>query len=916
MDINRELTLTDLIDVETLQKIQDGFSNMTGMASLTTDADGAPVTAGSNFSDFCMKYTRTSDVGCARCEQCDKWGAKAALKKGESIAYFCHAGLVDFAAPIMADGRMVGCFIGGQVLTEPPDFDKMREIAQELEVDPDAYVEAAAKVRIIAQEQIDKAARFLYTIAETLSNMAYNKYLVLQSNIKIASNLELATKAYEDLERSENMKSDFLANMSHEIRTPMNAVIGMAEMALREDMTPVARDYINQIKEAGKSLLTIINDILDFSKIESGKMDITEVDYEPMSVVHDVSNIIMTRLKDKDVELILDVAPSVPHKLWGDNIRIKQVLLNLANNAAKFTSEGKVTIRMECDKTKPDEVSMHFCVEDTGIGIKKEDIDKLFQSFQQVDSKRNRNIEGTGLGLAISKNLLTLMNGSIWVESEYEKGSKFSCILPQRIVDDTPSIGVKEPDTAVIAGLISNPYVRESLCSDAEKLGVKDVRLLTVKELGESLDNVPPDKRIYLFVEHPLFSGAVESWVVAHPEATAVLLIDFDSRVEYDIPNLLVVKKPLFALNIAMILNGEEVRSSDQEEGSEFDFIAPSAKVLIVDDNAVNLTVAEGLLEPLKMQVDTASGGKEAIDMISAKHYDIVFMDHMMPEIDGVEATHIIRRLHPEYDDVPIIALTANAVEGTKEMFCREGMNDFVAKPIELRMLAAKVRQWLPIEKIQKDYTGMTSAVNAKSSRGETDIVVGDLDVKFALEFLASEDLFWKVLKVFYNSIEKKVKQIKALEEEEDWVNYTVEVHALKNSAKQIGAISLSEKAAALEKAGNARDTAIIRRDTDEMLEQYAGYEPVLAPYCKEEEDTEKKELTDEVLSECFRDMRDALDNLDMDQMEEVISHMGEYRYEKWQHDLFDQLKEASEEMDVDRCDAILRSWEEQMLAG
>ena len=910
MDINREMTLTDLIDVETLQKIQDGFSNMTGMASLTTDADGTPVTVGSNFSDFCMKYTRVSDVGCARCEQCDKWGAKAALKKGESIAYFCHAGLVDFAAPIMADGSMVGCFIGGQVLTEAPDPDKMREIAKELDIDPDAYVEAAGRVRVIGQEAIDKAARFLYTIADILSTMAYNKYLVLQSNIKIAANLELATKAYEDLEKSENMKSDFLANMSHEIRTPMNAVIGMAEMALREDMTPVARDYINQIKEAGRSLLTIINDILDFSKIESGKMDITEVDYEPMSVVHDVSNIIMTRLKDKDVELILDVAPNVPNKLWGDNIRIKQVLLNLANNAAKFTSEGKVTIRMECDKTKPDEVSMHFCVEDTGIGIKKEDMDKLFQSFQQVDSKRNRNIEGTGLGLAISKNLMTLMNGSIWVESEYEKGSKFSCILPQRIVDDTPSIGVREPETAIIVGLVSNPYVRDSLCEDAAKLGVQDVRLMTAKELGD----FPEDKRVFLFVEHPMFSDMVESWVVAHPDVTAALLIDFDSRVEYDIPNLLVVKKPLFALNIAMILNGEELKFSEQEEGSEFDFIAPEAKVLIVDDNAVNLTVAEGLLEPLKMQVDTATGGKEAIDMISAKHYDIVFMDHMMPEIDGVEATHIIRRLHPEYDDVPIIALTANAVEGTKEMFCREGMNDFVAKPIELRMLAAKVRQWLPVEKIQKDYTGTTGGASSKSDLITTDIEVGDLDVKFALEFLVSEDLFWKVLKVFYNSIDKKVKLIKSLEEQEDWVNYTVEVHGLKNSAKQIGAISLSEKAAALEKAGNARDLATIRRDTDAMLAQYAEYEPVLAPFCQEDEDAEKKELTVEVLRRCFEEMRDALDNLDMDQMEEVIGQMGEYRYEHWQHELFDQLKEASEEMDVDRCDAILRSWEEQML--
>ena len=445
MDMERELKLTDLIDVNMLQKIQDGFSDMTGMAALTTDVNGVAVTQGSNFSDFCMKYTRSSVVGCAHCEQCDRKGAELALDNGKPVIYFCHAGLMDYAAPIMADGELVGCFVGGQVRTEPMDPEQARKIAREIGVDEEEYVEAAEKIRIMDQTTIDNAAKFLYTIADVLSDMAYNKYRVYQANDNMRANLELVYKSYEQLEKSENMKSDFLANMSHEIRTPMNAVIGMAEMALREELPPAARDYIGQIKEAGKSLLTIINDILDFSKIESGKMDITEVDYEPMSVLYDVANIVMTRLKDKDVELVLEVAPNLPNKLWGDNIRIKQVLLNLANNAAKFTMQGKVTMRLECAKMTPDEIRLQITVEDTGIGIKKEDIDKLFQSFQQVDSKRNRNIEGTGLGLAISKKLLTLMNGSIWVESEYGKGSKFSCVLPQRIVDDTPSIQIKEP---------------------------------------------------------------------------------------------------------------------------------------------------------------------------------------------------------------------------------------------------------------------------------------------------------------------------------------------------------------------------------------------------------------------------------------------------------------------------------------
>lgn len=890
MGTDNELRLADLIDTEILQKLQDDFTEMTGMAAIVRDADGVPVTYGSNVPDFCVKYTRTSEEGCARCEQCYQKGAEQVMESGKAAVYFCHAGLIEFIAPIMAGGKFVGSFIGGHVFISTPDPEPLREIAEEIDVDPEEYLEAAGSVNVISQDEIDNAARFLYTIVDALSNMAYNKYLVYQSNI--------------ELERSGNMKSDFLANMSHEIRTPMNAVIGMAEMALREELPSAARDYILQIKEAGRSLLTIINDILDFSKIESGKMDIIEDEYEPMSIVYDVANIIMTRLRDKDVELILDIDPSLPNKLFGDSIRIKQVFLNLANNAAKFTSQGKIVIKMDNEEISDGRIQLQISVEDTGIGIKEEDVGKLFQSFQQVDSKRNRNIEGTGLGLAISKRLLDLMEGDIRLKTEYEKGSRFSFVIPQKVVDRTPSINVREPEKILIAGLISNPYVRESLYSDAAALGIDSVRLSSARDLL----NFSSEKRLVLFIEYPMFTQAVEGFVLQNPDITAVLLINFDDQVNLEIPNLLIMKKPIFIMNIATILNGEELYFAEDMQKKDFDFIAPEAHVLIVDDNAVNLTVAEGLLEPLKMKIETATSGKEAIEKITSFHYDIVFMDHMMPELDGVETTHIIRRFHPEYDNVPIIAFTANAVEGTKEMFCREGMNDFVAKPVEIRMLVSKVKQWLPVEKIQRVFD---SRILGKKEKENTSIKVGDLDVESAINLLVSEELFWKVLTVFYRGIDKKAKLIQTLVEQENWTDYTVEVHALKNAAKQIGAMSLSEKAAALEIAGNARDLETIYQDTDAMLTQYLDYLPVLEPFCAEEEEDEegKEEISEVILFECFRDMEDALDDLDMDQMEEAIKKMGQYHYEGWQHEMFGKLKEAVEEIDVETCETILEEW-------
>lgn len=891
--MEKELRLTDLVDVDILQRVQDAFSKMTGIAALTTDLNGVAVTKGSNFSDFCMNHTRKSAIGCTRCEQCDKYGAELALEQGKSITYFCHAGLVDFAAPIMANGKMIGCFIGGQVLTEAPDEDKVRKIADEIEVNQEDYLEAAGKVNIIPKENIDKAAEFLYTIAEILSEITYSRYLVF--------------RAKEEVEKAANMKSDFLANMSHEIRTPMNAVIGMAEMALRENLPQNAREYIGEIKSSGKSLLTIINDILDFSKIESGKMNIVQVEYEPMSIVNDVTNIIMTRLEDKDVEFILDVDPDIPHKLYGDNERIKQIILNLTNNAVKFTRRGQVILHMGFERSEAENILLKVEVEDTGIGIKKEDMEKLFQSFQQLDSKRNRNIEGTGLGLAISKQLLSLMNGDIHVESEYEKGSVFSFELPQKVLDDTPSISVKAKKDIVVAGMIENEFVKKQLRASALRLGVQ------YKDIGNEDDIAGLyDKGVsHFFVESSLFSERVRCFMETNPQITAVLITNPGESVSHVMKNIRVVKKPVYTLNLAMIFNNENLHYDSRGQDVEFDFVAPEANVLIVDDNAINLTVAEGLLEPLKMKVDTATSGKEAIEKISGQRYDMIFMDHMMPDMDGVETTHIIRQFHKEYDNVPIIALTANAVDGTMEMFLKEGMNDFVAKPIELKLLISRVKRWLPTEKIQKVNAQEQSIPREKTHELPE---IGNLDVESAYQLLGSEKLFWSVLKDYYRVIEQKASLIKGMEESENWPAYTIEVHALKSASRQIGAKELAEKAAALEKAGNEKNASMIHEETDSMLGMYCAYLPVLQPFFEEERtvkaDDEKEWITLEIRTDLFHQLREAMDDLDMDAMEETVLKLEKFRFTEEEEGLLPQLMEAVENIDVEKCEELLAKWE------
>ena len=914
--MSEELYLTDLIDVEILQRIQDSFSDLTGMAALTTDMTGKPVTEGSKFTDFCMKYVRQTEEGKRRCEWCDKFGAEQTQARGRQSTYFCHAGLIDFAAPINVQGKQVGCFIGGQVLTEDADPEKMRQVAETIGADPELLIKASQKVNKLPKRSIDQAAHFLYELAATLSDIAYSKYVTQEAS--------------KEIEQASQMKSDFLANMSHEIRTPMNAVIGMAEMALRENLPPMARYYINQIKSSGRELLTIINDILDFSKIESGKMDIIPVEYETMSIINDVTNVIVTRLKDKDVELILEVRPDIPRLLLGDNIRIKQVLINIANNAAKFTKEGKVEIRVGYERISDEEIEMQISVEDTGIGIKPKDLNKLFQSFQQVDTKRNRSVEGTGLGLAISRQLMQLMGGDIKVESEYGKGSKFSFSFPQKVVENVPSIEVPDSKKKAIAGLICNSYVQAQLAIDCSDFGVNYTNIENMAGFRKFMA-MNGGKELFLLISNELFDETWQEFTRRNPKIKVVLLIDFFDDIKCDISNVLVMKKPIYALNLATLLKGGNMMELGQEvKDSDFDFIAPEAEILIVDDNSINLTIAEGLLKPLQMKVQTASSGKEAHAKARRNRFDIIFMDHMMPEMDGIEATKLIRFI-PEYKERPIIALTANAVGDVKERFMEAGMNDFVAKPIELRTLIAKVRQWLPPEKILKENgEAFEEHPNAqppqqvqqekrgqKKQKAEPDPTglpeeIGDLDIEAAVSMLGSKDLYRTILKSYYKAIDKKAKVIKEANENEDWERYTVEVHALKSLSRQIGAAELADMAAELEKAGNEKNTTYIRFNTAALLKKYLSYAPILAPFFPKEEEIEddKNMITSDQLKSFFEQLREAADELDLDRMEQIVNDMKGYAYPKDQKELFDRLKEAVESMDTDECEAVLQEWE------
>ncbi len=894
-----QLHLTELFDMDILQRLQDSFSASFGISAGISDENGVAVTKHVSNCPFCSELTKKSEEGLKRCQNCDEHGAKLAMKNGKPEIYTCHAGLTDFATPIMLEGQFLGCFMGGQVLTEPISEEKVRAYAEELGIDPEEYVEASRNIPILARDRIENIANFLYNIVDMLSSVEYQQHVTMRTS--------------DELEKEAHMKSDFLANMSHEIRTPMNAVIGMAEMALREELPPAAREYIKQIMASGNTLLAIINDILDFSKMESGKMDINMGEYEPLSIVRDISSVIMTRIGDKDLEFVVDVDPNMPKQLMGDSVRIRQIIINLANNAVKFTKEGCVSLTIGFDKISDREILLKVSVRDTGIGIKKEDLGKLFQSFQQVDSKRNRNIEGTGLGLAISKQLVVLMNGEIGVESQYGEGSCFYFQIPQFVINGAPSVEASPGDFRAAGVLCGNIYILNSVKSMLSQLQMESVLLYDQKDFLL----LEEKKAEFLFVDSDCYNSKVREYLSSHPDMTGVLMTGFQEKVNPELENVLAVNKPMHIMNMAKILLHQELYSTEEDAEHNFEFIAPSAEILIVDDNELNLTVAAGILAPLQMKIDKATSGRAAIEMIAGKHYDIIFMDHMMPELDGIETTHIIRRFHEEYDNVPIIALTANVMEEMRAMFLVEGMNDFIAKPIESKVIVEKVKHWLPSDKIQKiqgkEAIGQGEKEELNSLVEKIDIP--ELDVSMALQLAGSEKLFWQILREYARVIPKKAQLIQKKAEERDWKNYTIEVHALKSASRQVGAVELSELAAEMEKAGKEERMGFLFAHHEELLEKYLAYEPILAKYldAPDSQREPKAGYDAGLVRGHLQEMQDAIDDLDMDAMDGVVAKLEVISLTEKEEKYFQQMKEAVEDVEVEICEAIIRDWRKHL---
>ena len=621
---------------------------------------------------------------------------------------------------------------------------------------------------------------FKWTNQFSGSVMAFGLMCILViSFVNTVSNILRMEKEKQEALISNETKGKFLANMSHEIRTPINAVLGMDAMILRECKDERIHEYALNIQNAGQTLLSLINDILDFSKIESGKMEIVPVEYDFSSMIHDVVNMIMMRAKDKGLKMNLSVDNSLPFRVYGDEVRMRQVLTNLLSNAVKYTKEGSIGLSV-CGDRDGEDILLYFAVEDTGIGIKPEDIQKLFVRFERIEEERNRNIEGTGLGMSITMQLLKLMDSELKVESEYGVGSKFSFAIRQRIVNDEP-----------------------------------------IGDLEERIKHFP-------------------------------------TQYTYDVA-----------------------------------FVAPDARILVVDDNAINRKVFINLLKQTKVQVDDVESGIECLELVKQKHYDIIFLDHMMPQMDGVETLHYMKKMdNYPCKDTPVIVLTANAIQGAKEMYINEGFDDFLSKPIQPEKLERMIKDWLPQELVLKEIP-VKEEMTRKNNEVEDSFTedgrkedydlpkIDGVDWASAMTHLPDRELLLQTVYDFYCTMSGEADFLQNCYDNLDNDNtmldsYRIKVHAMKSSAALIGINGLSDKAKILELAAKDGNKELIKEKTEDFLAEWRDYKEKLSVCVAEEE---KAVVDSSVITTKLNELREAMDMMDIDMADDIMKELRSYQY-------------------------------------
>jgi signal transduction histidine kinase/CheY-like chemotaxis protein len=652
--------------------------------------------------------------------------------------------------------------------------------------------------------------------------------------LRLNERVDFAQRMRSEAEQAAEAKTKFLAGMSHEIRTPLNSIIGMSEILMRkiatQDFYRELYEFVSIIQQSGISLLALINDILDLSKIESGSLQLHEAKYSFVSLLNDVINIENTLIfEHKDINFIVHADVDIPYELFGDETVVRKVLVNLLTNAVKYTIYGSITLNITLIERDDDGVTLAFTVKDTGIGIKEEDQQTIFSEFKRVDGKFSQKTEGTGLGLTIVRNLCRLMHGDVAVSSVYGSGSTFTATLRQRAASSKHLAAVVDPGHKRVLLFKDEEAQHASVVSALRELGLPELKTVeTLRDFSEAFAGGAYDHAFISLrrVREYSLSRETPGLETCREKSPGTKLVVMTMLGQItDIPGASSITLPVYCVPLANVLNGVDGEFSPETRVRDAhglpDFSAPTATVLVVDDVPTNLRVAKEFLDFYGIAAETCAGGAEAPAMVAGKRYDLIFMDHMMPEVDGLEAVRRIRRTGGDdyFRTVPIVALTANAVVGRKEMFLENGFNDFLSKPVEAQALDAILKKWLPPEK------RLPAGTIAHNDRMDVPIVqlclVAGLDVEKGISNIGGRKAAYAaVLSVFRRDGETLIPRLREALAAGDLAAYSAAAHALKGALRTIGAGRLADAAMRLEKTAASGDAVVPEEETQSFLDE------------------------------------------------------------------------------------------------